>query len=328
MSVSMLASEYQGSNIGRPNRQGVEHTILIWLMFTLTVFAVVARILPKTPLFNSTFIISADDWVILFSMALVITEDVTSQVAIGLGVGRDTSQVPLSNLRQILLIFFVEEILYVILVMITKISIILFYLRIFYETWFRRACYAILIIIIFFGIFYELVVVSASSHGWPFWDGQDTGKRGDEVILSYVNSGINIAMDLCLCFLPVTQFISVSWTTRKKIGTSLIFLVGLFNDRDGWQSEPISRCPNDCHMVHRGNPYECHMCLYARDDGLGPSSLTTLAVSRTEGTSTSQEQASNGQIQSTPGQPLDIPHNSSDLDRSYIFEQFPDKGEL
>ncbi|KAF4866635.1 hypothetical protein CGCSCA1_v013495 [Colletotrichum siamense] len=46
--------------------------------------------------------------------------------------------------------------------------------------------------------------------------------------MTFVNGGTNIAIDLVLVILPVTQFITVSWTIWKKIGVSLIFLVGLF----------------------------------------------------------------------------------------------------
>ncbi|KAF9880504.1 CFEM domain-containing protein [Colletotrichum karsti] len=46
--------------------------------------------------------------------------------------------------------------------------------------------------------------------------------------MAFANGSFNIAIDLTLFVLPVTQFINVSWTKRKKFGVSLIFLVGLF----------------------------------------------------------------------------------------------------
>ncbi|OLN95268.1 hypothetical protein CCHL11_08138 [Colletotrichum chlorophyti] len=163
------------------------------------------------------------------------------------GFGQDIWMLPPDNITQILFIFFVDEILYAFVITMTKVSIILFYLRIFREPWFRKACYTILVITLAFGVWHVLQIIFVSwpiSYSWTFWDGEHVGTRGNVAVFSFVNSGINIALDICLCFLPVTQLqvtcpgrsnqdsdychsITMSWTLRTKIGTSLIFLLGL-----------------------------------------------------------------------------------------------------
>ncbi|KAL0941554.1 CFEM domain-containing protein [Colletotrichum truncatum] len=137
---------------------------------------------------------------------------------------------PPENITKILMIFFVEELLYAFMVSTTKISIILFYLRIFREPWFRTVCYILFAATTCFGIWHIMQIIFVSSpisYSWTFWDGEHIGQRGKVQMLSFVNSGINITLDLCLFVLPVTQFIHMSWTLRTKIGTSLIFLTGL-----------------------------------------------------------------------------------------------------
>ncbi|CCF33381.1 CFEM domain-containing protein, partial [Colletotrichum higginsianum] len=125
-----------------------------------------------------------------------------------LGFGQDIWMISPDQVTQILCIFFFSEIMYAIVITMTKISVVLFYLRIFYEPSFRKACLAIFTITVLFGIWHILQILLVSwpvSYNWTFWDGRHTGRRGHVKIFSFVNGGINIALDLSLCVLPVTQ---------------------------------------------------------------------------------------------------------------------------
>ncbi|OBR11085.1 CFEM domain-containing protein [Colletotrichum higginsianum IMI 349063] len=196
------------------------------------------------------------------SKIFLVAGDIPMQMAINAGLGQDTWMVAPDDITKILLIFFIEEIFYIIVICATKISIIIFYLRIFFEPWVRKVCHALFAGTIVFGTAYMFHAVFANqpiSYSWTFWDGLHEGtvskieepgiwilvvfasvllshrfpgltftqKRGNLLLITFLYSGINIGLDLTLILLPVTQFFSVSWTLRKKIGTSLIFLVGL-----------------------------------------------------------------------------------------------------
>ncbi|WQF76544.1 hypothetical protein CDEST_01558 [Colletotrichum destructivum] len=258
----------------------------VWSMFAVTLIAVAARLFAKTPIVNPTFTFSWDDCCILASlvrfrtrqMFLVLSHSLNwyvgsdnsrkyryqyifsssgtglayDNLAIDLGFGQDIWMISPDQITQILCIFFFSEIMYAIVITMTKISVVLFYLRIFYEPSFRKACLAIFTITIIFGIWHILQIVFVSwpvSYNWTFWDGRHTGRvrkppgyeaylsfvepheltRGHVKIFSFVNGGINIALDLSLCVLPVTQFINMSWTLKTKISTSLIFLFSLIS---------------------------------------------------------------------------------------------------
>ncbi|KZL72907.1 CFEM domain-containing protein, partial [Colletotrichum tofieldiae] len=152
------------------------------------------------------------------------------ETAVGLGFGQDIWMLSPDQITRILFVFFLEEFMYAFVICSTKVSIILFYLRIFPEPWFRKACLTILIMTAIFGVWHILQILFVSwpiSYNWTFWDGRHSGRRGNVKMFSFINAGINIALDLALFILPVTQFITMSWTLRTKIGTSLIFLVGL-----------------------------------------------------------------------------------------------------
>ncbi|KAK1958661.1 hypothetical protein LY78DRAFT_591702, partial [Colletotrichum sublineola] len=125
-----------------------------------------------------------------------------------LGFGQDIWMLSPEQITRILFVFFIDEIMYAIIISVTKISIILFYLRIFPEPWFRRACRLFLYITGMFGvwhIFQILFVCWPIDYNWTYWDGKHSGKRGDVRLFSFINAGLNIVLDLNICFLPVTQ---------------------------------------------------------------------------------------------------------------------------
>ncbi|KAK2029160.1 hypothetical protein LX32DRAFT_719021 [Colletotrichum zoysiae] len=120
-----------------------------------------------------------------------------------LGFGQDIWMLSPEQITRILFIFFVEEITYAIIISATKASVILFYLRIFPEPWFRTACRVILFVSGIFGlwhIFQILFVCWPMDYNWKYWDSIHKG-----TLFSFINAGINIALDLSLCVLPVTQ---------------------------------------------------------------------------------------------------------------------------
>ncbi|KAF6809567.1 CFEM domain-containing protein [Colletotrichum sojae] len=228
---SLQALNYSKTSCGAPVHHNTDQLPITWTLLSLSVLAVGARFVSKVPALNPAFPFGWDDWTILASLAALIPADVLSQVLVGLGLGRDVWTVPPDNITMILLLFFVEELFYSTVVATTKLSIVIFYLRLFSEPWFRRACYAMLAITIAYGVGQILAVVLVCmpiSYNWTIWDGQHEGKCANTGTMAFSNGGFNIAIDLALFILPVTQFITVSWTLKKKIGVSLIFLVGLF----------------------------------------------------------------------------------------------------
>ncbi|KAK1977047.1 CFEM domain-containing protein [Colletotrichum cereale] len=71
------------------------------------------------------------------------------------------------------------------------------------------------------------LVCTPISYNWTQWDGKHLGECGNVTLMTFFNGGLNLGLDFILFVMPVTQFIKVSWTTKKKIGVSLIFLIGL-----------------------------------------------------------------------------------------------------
>ncbi|TEA12224.1 hypothetical protein C8034_v006260 [Colletotrichum sidae] len=61
-----------------------------------------------------------------------------------------------------------------------------------------------------------LFTTTPISYNWTFWDEQHSGTRGNVRLFSFINGGINIALDLWLFILPVTQLVTVSSCIRLE----------------------------------------------------------------------------------------------------------------
>jgi len=132
-------------------------------------------------------------------------------------------------------IFWMEQYIYQAIVVMTKISIVLLYLRIFpreVSRNFNYICYAVIgtlaaylvAMCIFFGMQCKPI-----SFFWKQWDGKHTGQCINFQLGVYIGSGVNIAFDLVVFLLPVPRLLKLQVKDkRRKIGVVFIFLVGLF----------------------------------------------------------------------------------------------------
>jgi hypothetical protein len=126
--------------------------------------------------------------------------------------------------------FYIEEFLYTFLVVFTKISILLLYLRIFTTRAFKWQCYTLITIIASFGIG---CIVSTGlycrpiSYVWEGWDGQHKATCVNINAQTYSLAGINMTLDIVIFILPIPQLWALQMSTKKKIAVGTMFAVGL-----------------------------------------------------------------------------------------------------
>ncbi|USW51178.1 hypothetical protein Slin15195_G044970 [Septoria linicola] len=131
------------------------------------------------------------------------------------GLGQDIWQLPFDNITKILHFFWIGEFLYVWIMTMTKISIVVLYLRVWgadtrqRRDWFRFECNPI-------------------SFAWTRWDKEHSGSCFDLNAQVFALAGVNIAQDLMVCLLPLPKLFAMSLPLKKKLVVVCIFLVGLF----------------------------------------------------------------------------------------------------
>ncbi|OQD82301.1 hypothetical protein PENANT_c022G09635 [Penicillium antarcticum] len=156
----------------------------------LALIAFILRMVARLRCCGGTF--GMDDWTMMLTMSLVIPLSALSVVLADAGLGKDMWTIPLDNVTRILYIYFWDELIYLSILPLTKISICCFYLRIFPDRRLRTATYIVI-----------------GLNGWAA-------------------AIINMVLDILVMVLPLRQLYNLNLSTRKKAYVMCMFSLGIF----------------------------------------------------------------------------------------------------
>ncbi|CAK1359630.1 unnamed protein product [Cercospora beticola] len=213
--------------------RGIITVRITWSLFALALIFVGARFIARPERLHGSGY-GTDDWTILLCMALLIPFNALVQLMVDNGLGTDNFTLSPMQITLFLKYFFAFTIIYTILVMVTKVSILQLYLRIWTEDatsiWFRRVCWfliAVHVVTIVAFVFAEIFSCGPVSFGWTFWDGLHDGYCINRSAELYALGAINICYDVVVFILPLHNFLKLNISWRRKTGVLLIFMVGL-----------------------------------------------------------------------------------------------------
>ncbi|CZR68873.1 related to integral membrane protein PTH11 [Phialocephala subalpina] len=170
-----------------------------------------------------------DDYTILFVMAIGIPSSVINVHGLtSNGLGKDIWTLTFKNISDVI---HVRGNKLTIPLSLVKISILLFYLRLFPGTTIRRVIYATITFNVLVGLTFDLIALLQCrpiDFYWKRWDGEHKGKCLNINALAWANAAINIASDLWLLGLPMTQLVRLNLHWKKKVGVAMMFGVGTF----------------------------------------------------------------------------------------------------
>ncbi|KAF4472262.1 integral membrane [Fusarium albosuccineum] len=182
----------------------------------------------------------ADDVLIIVSFVFLISFLVIIQLMIPQGLGLDIWMLSGSQITAFLKYFFVLQTDYTLTLALIKASILCFFLRVFPDSKFRVAVWGTLVVNVLTGLIYVILNFFQRRPLSLMWDGwKDMPPRGvvldlDKMALSH--SFINIALDVWMLILPLTQLYKLGLKLKKKIGVIAMFSVGLFQTRDRYDT--------------------------------------------------------------------------------------------
>ncbi|TVY45578.1 Satratoxin biosynthesis SC1 cluster protein [Lachnellula subtilissima] len=128
-------------------------------------------------------------------------------------------------------LFYIEEIIYILMLAITKVALLLFLVKIFPSKSFRAACWTVGAITVAVAITFVLVTVFSCrpiSHFWTQWQGISKGKCNNINLQTIVSGVINIVQDFTILFLPLPELYKLQVSMQRKIQLFMMFGVGLF----------------------------------------------------------------------------------------------------
>ncbi|KJZ71627.1 hypothetical protein HIM_09021 [Hirsutella minnesotensis 3608] len=228
--MSLVTKNLTDTACRRPRRdRGRNYTAMSIALGTIAYVFVAIRLVFK----RIRQRISTDDWVILTSLAVGIPCTIFNVHGLARnGMGKDVWTLAPGTIINFVLFFYLLEIFYITMMALVKIAICFFYLSIFHFTRMRQVLWATLGVNAMFG---TAAVVTAIFQCTPvnyFWT-QYLQREGGSCInihaLAWVHGAVNIAMNVWLIILPLSQVSRLELHWKKKLGVIVMFMVGMFD---------------------------------------------------------------------------------------------------
>ncbi|RDW77905.1 hypothetical protein BP5796_05757 [Coleophoma crateriformis] len=169
-----------------------------------------------------------DDWAMLGAAIIYCGIIVTDVLDHKLGLGRHLWKVEIANIIPLTKVFLSSELLYLAVLVFTKISILLFYLRVFTRTWFRTSVKLMIAFVALWGVAFILVAIFQCRPIHGAWDKTVPAVCINVQSLAYSAAAIGIAQDLLILILPLPELQSLQMRLEKKVHTLALFSIGSF----------------------------------------------------------------------------------------------------
>jgi len=214
----------------RPRRDAsARYDVMNITLGTITGLVVVARTIFKRA-FSHRRALGADDWVVLAAITIGIpTTILNTQGLTKHGLGRDVWTLPAEELTNFVLYFYVMEVLYLTLMAMVKLALSLFYLGIFPGVAIRRLLWGTAAFNVAAGISAVATAIfqcTPISYYWTQWVEDRPGKCIDINAAGWVHGSVNVAVDIWLLAIPLSQIRRLELHWKKKVGVAIMFLTG------------------------------------------------------------------------------------------------------
>ncbi|KUI53608.1 hypothetical protein VP1G_00986 [Cytospora mali] len=197
--------------------------VVMSVLYGVTVAFVLLRVLSK--LMTQTF--CTEDHLIICALLLSAVSFVCAVYMAELGFGSHIWELKDGALLRILRLLYIGEIIYIVVLTLTKASIVCMYLRIFWAyPPFQKACYVVLGYIILPSIVIIFLTIFSCQPIQYFWDRDLTGSCRDVTAVAFVNSGFAVSQDLVIILLPVYMLWNLNMNWKRKIFIGIMFAIG------------------------------------------------------------------------------------------------------
>ncbi|CAI7676271.1 unnamed protein product [Penicillium palitans] len=176
-------------------------------------------------------IFGADDWTMILTMLFLIPLSALSVVLANAGLGKDMWTLPFDNITHILYVYFWDELLYLSILPLTKISICCFYLRIFPDRKFRTATYVAIALNVSYWIAFILISVFQCRPlpgAWHRWYEEENYKCNHINAQGWAAAVLNMVLDIVVMVLPLRQLYRLNLSVKRKAFVICMFSLGIF----------------------------------------------------------------------------------------------------
>ncbi|KAL4940970.1 hypothetical protein BDV06DRAFT_223572 [Aspergillus oleicola] len=192
--------------------------------FALASIAVIIRVAGR--IMGST--LGLDDVAIMLSMAVETAMSVIGFIYPSIGLGKDIWFVPFPQITDILFLFYLEQILYVASSALTKVSMLLLFLRVFPSKRFQLIVKFVLVFVILWGVALFVANVFLCipvSYAWTYWDREHEGHCMAQSGPFLAHSVVNVVLDVAIMVMPLPTLIKLQMGWARKGGVCAMFAV-------------------------------------------------------------------------------------------------------
>jgi hypothetical protein len=136
------------------------------------------------------------------------------------------------NLLTEVKLFFIDELIYTACLALSRVSLLLFLIRVFAVPTFRKICWITVAWVVLSAtviIFMTMFQCTPISYNWEGWTGDTASPRCVDVnALAYAAAGIGITQDLAILVLPLPIISGLNMPVKKRILTLFMFSLGIF----------------------------------------------------------------------------------------------------
>lgn len=200
------------------------------LLGVITAVLIAARLIFKQ-FFSYCRRLSSDDWVILATLVVgVPCTIINAQGLTAHGLGKDVWTLIPAEILEFGKSFYILEILYVTEMALIKLSLSLFYLRIFPGQGIRRALWAIVTLNVICGIIFILIAIFQCAPVSYYWtqyvDDVSPGRCIDINAFGWGNAAVSVLIDFLMIAIPLSQVRKLELHWKKKVGVTVMFMTG------------------------------------------------------------------------------------------------------
>ncbi|GKT42882.1 satratoxin biosynthesis SC1 cluster protein 4 [Colletotrichum spaethianum] len=168
-----------------------------------------------------------DDWAAVFATILLAGLAGIEIASADLGFGTHYWNVELASGTKLIQLFYVVQMLYILIQVFAKISILLFFSRIFPARWFQLTVRYFIVFLLLHGLIFLLVIIFQCTPISSTWDRSNPNRKCLNVTaIGYAGAVFSIIEDLVILVLPIPELVKLQLNIRKKIALGFMFSLG------------------------------------------------------------------------------------------------------
>lgn len=204
--------------------------IISSVLAAVSFLLVLARIIARKPSLSD--MLGRDDIIIILAFIFGFPLAIIQYYLGAHGLGRDIWTLSFDDITEVLRLFYLAEIFYLTTTILTKVSILFFYLRVFTNPTFRLVVWGIIATCMAFFVAFTFPLIfqcAPVSYAWTRWDGEHSGRCINIAAGIFSHAAINMALDLIVLALPLPLLykLQLTYSLRGKIHISIMFSFGL-----------------------------------------------------------------------------------------------------